>query len=105
MVATVQVDRAIRAFCCPTNKKGILDSDKKVCCKASLYTIALDQFEKDILTEKKRRIRFIYRVFFLTVPPNFQYQNEKQWAANQRFCSMKFSMYKRSSLVEQRFSF
>ena len=26
--------------------------------------------------------------FFLTVPPNFQYQNEKRWAANQRFCSM-----------------
>ena len=46
-----------------------------------------------------------YRVLFLTVPPNFQYQNEKRWAANQRFCSMKFSMYKRSSLVEQRFSF
>ena len=40
---------------------------------------------------------------FLTVPPNFQYQNEKWWAANQRFFSMKFSMYKRSSLVEQRF--
>ena len=32
-----------------------------------------------------------YRVFFLTVPPNFQYQKEKRWAANQRFCSMKFS--------------
>ena len=43
---------------------------------------------------------FTYRVLFLTVPPNFQYQNEKQSAANQRFCSMKFSMYKRSSLVE-----
>ena len=42
---------------------------------------------------------------FLTVPPNFQYQNEKGWVANQRFCSMKFLMYKRSSLVEQRFSF
>ena len=47
----------------------------------------------------------IYRVFFLTFPPNFQYQNEKRWAANRRFCSMKFSMYKRSSLVEQYFSF
>ena len=42
---------------------------------------------------------------FLTVPPNFQYQNEKRWAANQRFRSMKFSMYKRSPLVEHRFSF
>ena len=41
-----------------------------------------------------------YRVIFLTVPLNFQYQNEKRWAANQRFYSMKFSMYKRSSLVE-----
>ena len=47
----------------------------------------------------------IYRVVFLTVPPNFQYQNEKRWAANPRFCSMKFSMYKRSLLVEQRFLF
>ena len=42
---------------------------------------------------------------FLIVPPNFQYQNEKRWAANQRFCSMNFSMYTRSSLVEERFSF
>ena len=33
---------------------------------------------------------------FFTVPPNFQYQNEKQLAANQRFCSIEFSMYKRS---------
>ena len=48
---------------------------------------------------------FSYRVLFLTVPPDFQYQNEKRSAANQRFCSMKFSMYKRSLLVEQRFSF
>ena len=31
--------------------------------------------------------------FFLTVPPNFQYQNEKQWEANQRLCSMKFLLY------------
>ena len=50
-------------------------------------------------------ILIIYRVVFLTGPPNFQYQNEKRWAANQRFCSMKFSMYKRSSLVEKCFSF
>ena len=42
---------------------------------------------------------------FLTVPPNFQYQNEKWWAANQSFCSIKFLMYKKSSLVEKRFSF
>ena len=42
---------------------------------------------------------------FLTVPPNLQYQNGKRWAANQRFCSIEFSMYKRSLLVEQRFSF
>ena len=27
----------------------------------------------------------MYRVFFLSVPPNFRYQNEKRWAANQRF--------------------
>ena len=47
----------------------------------------------------------MYRVLFLTVPPDFQYQNEKRWAANQGFCSMKFSMYKRSLLVEQCFSF
>ena len=44
-------------------------------------------------------------MLFLTVPLNFQYQNEKRRTANQRSCSMKFSMYKRSSLVEQRFSF
>ena len=44
-------------------------------------------------------------LFILIVPPNFQYQNEKRWAANQRFCSMKFPMNKRSLLVEQRFSF
>ena len=42
---------------------------------------------------------------FLTVPPNFQHQNEKQLVANQKFCSIKFMMYKRSLLVEQRFSF
>ena len=48
---------------------------------------------------------FKYRVVFLTVPPNFLHQNEKRWAANQRFCSMKFLMYKRSPLVEQHFSF
>ena len=53
----------------------------------------------------EHRTNFMYRVIFLTVPSNFQYQNEKRWAANQRVCSMKFSMYKRSSLVEQRFSF
>ena len=47
----------------------------------------------------------LYMVLFFTVPPNFQYQNEKRWAANQRFSSMIFLMYKRSSLVEQRFSF
>ena len=60
MEASVQVDRTICAFCCRANKKGILDSDKKVCCKAWMYAIALDQFGNDILTEKKRRIRFIY---------------------------------------------
>ena len=31
-------------------------------------------------------------------------KSEKRWTANQRFSSMKFSMYKRSSLVEQPFS-
>ena len=31
---------------------------------------------------------------FLTAPPNFEYQNEKWWAANQIFCAMKFLMYK-----------
>ena len=41
----------------------------------------------------------LYRVDFLTVPPNFQHQNDKWWAANQRFCSMNFSMYKRSLSV------
>ena len=50
-------------------------------------------------------LRLYVQGVFLTVPPNFQYQNENRWAANKRFCSMKFSMYKRSLLVEQRFSF
>ena len=54
--------------------------------------------------EGLHQVSLTYRVLFLFVPPNFQYQNEKRSAANQRFCSMKFS-YKRSSLVEQRFSF
>ena len=34
----------------------------------------------------------IYRVLFLTVPPDFQYQNEKQVAANQDYFFKKFSM-------------
>ena len=38
-------------------------------------------------------------VWFITLPKNLQYQKEKRWAANQRFCSMKFSMHKRSALV------
>ena len=40
--------------------------------------------------------------FFLTVPPNFQYQNEKRWAANQRFWNWggtdkKNTLYKKVS--------
>ena len=35
--------------------------------------------------------KMFYRVIFLTVPLNFQYQHEKRQAANQRFRSMKFS--------------
>ena len=57
------------------------------------------------LTRRRTNRHILYRVLFLTVPPNFQYQNEKRWAANQRFSSKIFLMYKRSSLVEQRFSF
>ena len=53
----------------------------------------------------KAECNYSYRVLFLTDPPNFQYQNENRWAANQRFCSMKFSTYKISSLVEKRFYF
>ena len=33
-----------------------------------------------------------YRVLFFTVPPDFQYQNEKQVAANQDYFFKKFSM-------------
>ena len=33
-----------------------------------------------------------YRVLFLSVPPDFQYQNEKQVAANQDYFFKKFSM-------------
>ena len=60
------------------------------------YIIMLGRFKEGL----KKSGNFSYRVVFLTGPPNFQYQNEKRLAANQRFCSMKFSMYKRSSLVE-----
>ena len=42
---------------------------------------------------------------FLIVPPNFQYQNEKQWATNQIFCSMNSRCATRSSLAQQRNSF
>ena len=45
----------------------------------------------------------IYRVLF-NCSSQFLIPKWKTWAVNQRFCSMKFSMYKRSSLVEQRFS-
>ena len=34
----------------------------------------------------------IYRVVFLTGPPDFQYQNEKQVAANQDYFFKKISM-------------
>ena len=34
----------------------------------------------------------IYRVVFLTVPPYFQYQNEKQVADNKDYFFKKFSM-------------
>ena len=43
--------------------------------------------------------------FFLTVPPDFQYQNEKQVAANQEYFFKKFLMQKSSSLAGQVFSF
>ena len=57
------------------------------------------------LTRRRTNRHILYRVLFLTVPPNFQYQNEKRWAANQRFSSIIFLIYERSLLVEQRFSF
>ena len=44
-----------------------------------------------------------YRVLFLTAPPDFQYQNEKQVTANQDYFFKKFSMS--SSLAEQVCSF
>ena len=36
------------------------------------------------LTRRRTNRHILYRVLFLTVPPNFQYQNEKRWAASQR---------------------
>ena len=60
MKASVQVDRAICAFCCH-DKKEVLDSNKKN-CKAWVYTIAFDQFENDILTEIKCKIPFICQI-------------------------------------------
>ena len=44
-----------------------------------------------------------YIVLFLTVPPDFQYQNEKQILANQDYFFKKFTMYKSFSLTEQVF--
>ena len=49
-------------------------------------------FVKEIRDPSRPKI--LIQGSFFTVLPNFQYQNEKPWAANQRFCSMKFSMYK-----------
>ena len=43
-------------------------------------------------TEVRESECYSYRVLFLTVPPNFQYQNEKQVAANQDYFFKKFSM-------------
>ena len=45
----------------------------------------------------------MYRVLFLTVSPNFQYQNEKRVAANQRSFAEKISMKNISSLAWQVF--
>ena len=42
---------------------------------------------------------------FFNCSSQFSVPKWKRWAANQRFRSMKFSMYKRSPLVEHRFSF
>ena len=39
--------------------------------------------EDEVETLPVMRILLTYRVFFLTGPPDFQYQNEKQVAANQ----------------------
>ena len=67
-----------------------------------MMMISMRSLDSDI--QKTYELAQMYRVFFSIVPPNFQYQNERRLAANQRFCSMKYSMYKRSSLVQQRFS-
>ena len=45
------------------------------------------------------------QVGFVTVPPNFQHPNEKRWAANQRFCSMKFSVTKNPRWLNKVFLF
>ena len=46
----------------------------------------------------------LYRLLFLTVPPDFQNQNEIQVAANQDYFFKKFSMQKSLSLAGQVFS-
>ena len=69
-----------------------------------VFVPATALIESFICRKSASKYIVIQGVFF-NVPPNFQNQNEKRWAAKQRFCSMKFSMYKRPSLVEQRFYF
>ena len=48
---------------------------------------------------------WMYRVFFLTVPPNFQYQNEKQVAANQTTFSRNFQCKKAPRWMSKFFHF
>ena len=43
----------------------------------------MKKIENNCVKKNGKKTAHIYRVFFLTGPPDFQYQNEKQVAANQ----------------------
>ena len=56
--------------------------------KLKIGPLMVDASISKLMIELHNDGRSTYRVVFVTGPPNFQYQNEKRWAANQRFCSM-----------------
>ena len=56
------------------------------------YIVGLFEGSLRVLAKQWKDVFVIYRVLFLTVPPDFQYQNEKQVAANQDYFFKKFSM-------------
>ena len=56
------------------------------------YIVGLFEGSLRVLAKQWKDVFVIYRVLFLTVPPDCQHQNEKQFAANQDYFFKKFSM-------------